>query len=205
MTSKFKLLLVPAAAVLCFAQEESTTGKSELALGLGGIPVLSRSNTPGLDAGAGVALQVNYGRQFLRVRKVAILGEVNFLASPQRDVSSSVATATRDFASLYLTPGIRVKLFPDSKFSPYALVGGGYADYEQSTTRVDGRPNPVSREIARGAFDFGAGVDLKVWRFIGLRGEARDYFTGSPIYNVATISGGQHNIAATGGIVLRWR
>jgi hypothetical protein len=203
MKSKLKLLMLPAMAGLCFAQEESA-GKNELALGLGGIPALSRSNAPGLDAGSGVALQVNYGRQFLSFRKVAILGEVNFLASPLRDVSSSVATATHDFASLYLTPGIRVKLFPASKFSPYAVVGGGYADYEQSTTRIDGRPNPVSREIARGVFDFGAGVDVRVWRFIALRAEARDYFTGSPIYNISTISGGQHNIAATGGVVLRW-
>ena len=190
-------------AALCFAQEESA-GKNELALGLGGIPALSRSSAPSLAAGSGLALQVNYGRHFLRLRKVAIMGEVNFLASPSRDVSSSVATATRDFASLYLTPGIRVKLFPTSRFSPYAAVGGGYADYEQSTTRIDGRPNLVSREIARGIFDFGAGVDVKVWRFIALRSEARDYFTGSPIYGISTISGGQHNVVATGGIVLRW-
>jgi hypothetical protein len=72
MKSKLKLLMLPAMAGLCFAQEESA-GKNELALGLGGIPALSRSNAPGLDAGSGVALQVNYGRQFLSFRKVAIL------------------------------------------------------------------------------------------------------------------------------------
>jgi hypothetical protein len=38
-----------------------------------------------------------------------------------------------------------------------------------------------------------------------VRGGARDFFTGSPDYNIATISGGQYNVAATGGIVLRWR
>jgi hypothetical protein len=47
-------------------------------------------------------------------------------------------------------------------------------------------------------------VDVRVWRFIAVWGEARDFFTGSPDYNIATISGGQHNVVATGGIVLRW-
>ena len=58
----------------------------------------------------------------------------------------------------------------------YALVGGGYADYAQSTTRIDGQPNSVSRKLARGVFDFGAGVEVRVSRFVALRGEARDFY-----------------------------
>ena len=196
-------LLLSSFAAACFAQEDSAH-KNELAFGLGGIPAMSRSDTPSLDAGPSVAFQVNYGRRFLSGHKVALYGELNFLASPLRDVSSSVSTATRDFASLYLTPGIRLKFSPASRISPYALVGGGYADYEQSTTRIDGRPNPVSRQLARGVFDFGAGIDVRLWRFIALRGEARDFYGGAPAYNVAAISGGQHNVVATGGFVMQW-
>ena len=83
-------------------------------------------------------------------------------------------------------------------------MGGGYADYEQSLTRIDGRPNQASRELARGVFDFGAGLDVHVWRFVALRGEARDFYTGSPNYNISSISGGQHNVVATGAFVLSW-
>jgi len=202
MKAKFALLLLPAA--LCMAQEE-TAHKNELALGLGGIPALSRRNSPGLDAGSGVAFQVNYGRRFLNSAKVALYGEVNLVASPQREVSSAINTATHDFASLYITPGIRVKFRPAPRISPYAVIGGGYADYEQSLTRIDGRPNQASRELARGVFDFGAGVDVHVWRFVALRGEARDFYTGAPNYNVQSIPGGQHNVVATGSFVLRWR
>ena len=129
------------------------------AFGLGGIPALSRSDTPSLEAGSGVAFQVNYGRRLFNDSKVALYGEISFLASPLRDVSSSVTTATRDFSSLYLTPGIRVKFLPPSRVSPYVLVGGGYADYEQSTTPINGQPNSASRELARGVFDFGASGD----------------------------------------------
>jgi hypothetical protein len=197
----FALLLLPAA--LCLA-EENAVPKNELAFGLGGIPALSRSDSPRLDAGSGVVFQVNYGRRFLNSSKVALYGEINFVASPLREVSTGVATATHDFASLYLTPGIRVKFRPMSRISPYAVVGGGYSDYEQSLTRIDSRPNQAPRQLARGVFDFGAGVDVHVWRFVALRGEARDFYTGSPNYNIQSISGGQHNVVATGAFVLRW-
>src|SRR5580692_13011209 len=94
------------------------------------------------------------------------------------------------------TPGLRLKAFPKSRISPYLAIGGGYADYEQSTTEINGHPNPASRELARGVFDFGAGVDVRVWRWVALRGEARDFYSGSPDYNVASLSGGQHNVFA---------
>ena len=203
MKAKFTLLLLTVFGAVCLAQED-TASTNELAFGLGGIPALSRSDTPSLGAGSGVAFQVNYGRRFLNGKNVALYGEINFLASPLRDVSSSVTAATRNFASLYLTPGIRVKFRPASRVSPYAVVGGGYADYEQSTTRIDGQPNSASRELARGVFDFGAGVDVRVWRFVAIRGEARDFYTGLPGYNVAAISGGQHNVTATCAFVLQW-
>ena len=124
MKAKFTLLLLPTMATLCLAQEESAH-KNELAFGLGGIPALSRADTPGLDTGSGVALQVNYGRRFLNSNKAALYGEINFLASPLRDVNTSVTTATHDFASLYVTPGIRVKFLPASRISPYAVISGG--------------------------------------------------------------------------------
>ena len=203
MKVKLTLLLVPAFAAICFAQEH-LAHTNELALGLGGLPALSRSDIPRLDTGSGVAFQVNYGRRFLKGHKVALYGEINALANPLRDVSSSIPTATHDFASLYITPGIRVKFLATSRISPYLLAGGGYGDYEQSTKRIDGQPNPVSRQLARGVFDFGAGVDVHVWRFLALRGEARDFYSGSPAYNVAGVSGGQHNVVATGALVLGW-
>jgi hypothetical protein len=36
-------------------------------------------------------------------------GEVNFLASPLRDVSSSITSATKNFASLYVTSGVKAE------------------------------------------------------------------------------------------------
>ena len=76
--------------------------------------------------------------------------------------------------------------------------------YEQSLLTIGGAPNPAPRYIQRGAFDFGGGVDTKLWRWIGLRGEVRDFYTGAPAYNISGVGGGQHNVVAGGGFVLRW-
>jgi opacity protein-like surface antigen len=203
MTTIRIFIFLAAAAAVGLAQE-GEEHKNELAFGLGGLPSFSRNDAPNLSAGSGVGFQVNYGRRFLDRNRFALYGEINFLASPLRDVSSSITSATKNFASLYVTPGVRLKISPRSRISPYFAIGGGYADYEQSTAQLDGRPNPGSRQLARGAFDFGAGVDVHVWRFVALRGEARDYYTGAPNYNVPSISGGQHNLVATGAFVLQW-
>jgi opacity protein-like surface antigen len=152
---------------------------------------------------SGKALQINYGYRFWGNDAVAVYGEFHFLANPQRQVSGA-SFLTRDFASLYLTPGVRVKFNPKGHIQPYGVVGGGYALYEQSTTTVGGAPNPAPRHTSRGAFQYGGGVDIPVLKWIGIRGEVRDFFTGSPALNTPSQSIGVHNVVASGGFVLRF-
>lgn len=195
-----------AAAGLLVSAVPLRAQKHEVGLLLGGIFGGSRgSGADSLDLSAGTALQANYGYRFLGAEdKVALYGEVHFLANPQRTVDSQNSSATRDVATLYVTPGVRVKFFPASGISPFVAVGGGYAAYEQSLTQIDGQPNPAPRLINRGVFSFGGGVDFKFWRFVGLRAEVRDFYSGSPAYNLPSIRGGQHNVVASGGLVLRF-
>jgi len=177
----------------------------ELGLTLGGLLRESRGDAATrLTLGGGIALQANYGYRLLGGEKLAMYGEVHFLANPLRDIASANRRATRDVATLYVTPGVRVKMFPRSRVSPYFALGGGYALYEQSTNLLDGAVNTAPRFLNRGALDFGGGVDVRFLHFIALRGEIRDFFTGSPAYNVPSIAGGQHNVTAGGGIVLRF-
>ncbi len=191
------MLALPAAT---FAQ------KHELGLTLGGLLSQDRG-TPPTDAhlSGGTALQANYGYRFWSNDRVALLGEVHFLANGQRKISSSNPAATRDVATAYVTPGIRVKFAPNAAVAPYFAIGGGYALYEQSFFQQNGAGNPAQRFLHRGAFDFGGGIDVKFWRWIGLRAEVRDFYTGSPAFNLPTgPRGGQHNVVAGGGFVLKW-
>ncbi|MGJ5814580.1 outer membrane beta-barrel protein [Paludibaculum fermentans] len=194
--------LVAATALL--AQESGP--RHEIGLTLGGLfgPTRELGNAR-FSPSTGVAFQANYGYRLWGGRVAAVYGEAHLLASPNQTVNTTSVAATRDFASLFVTPGIRVKLRPAGRLSPYAVVGGGYAQFEQSTYLVNGELNPAARRVHRGVFDFGGGVDSKLWRFVGLRAEIRDFYSGSPLYSIAAQSGGQHNIVASGGIVLRFQ
>lgn len=189
---------------LAFAEE--APAKHEVGLTLGGLFSTQRGAGPTrVDLGSGVAFQANYGYRLFANNKAAIYAEVHLLANPLRDVNSPSGTATRDVATLFITPGIRVKFAPAHRIAPYFAIGGGWADYEQSVTTLAGNSNPAPRTVNHGAFDYGGGVDFKFWRFVGLRTEVRDFYTGNPSYNSPSISGGQHNVVAGGGLVLKFR
>ena len=110
----------------------------------------------------------------------------------------------RDFASLYLRPGIRVELNPKGRIQPSATLGAGYALYEQNTTPLSGVLNSAPRHLSRGAFQCGGGLDTPIFKWVSLRGEIRDFYTGLPALNVNTIRGGTHNVIVSGGFVLKF-
>jgi hypothetical protein len=197
--SRIVLLATLTLAVPALAQ------RHELGLTLGRFAGGERSAPGGnLDIGSGTALQADYGYRLVQTPVASLLFCVHLLAGPQRNVESVSQTATRDIASLYLTPGVRAKFSPEGHISPWVELGGGYAQYEHSTTRLDGQPNHAPRRIHRGAFVFGGGVDVKLVRFLSLRGEIRDYYSGSPSFNVLTSGSGQHNVVLGGGFLLRF-
>lgn len=181
------------AASLCAQQHE-------LGLTLGGVMSQQRGS---LHLGNGTALQANYGYRVVSAEMAALYLETHFVANGARDIQSLSTSAGRNIATLYVTPGLRLKFFPNSRFSPYVAAGAGYALYEQSTTTLAGKPNPAPRHLNRGAFDFGAGIDTPLWRFVSLRAEVRDFCTGNPAFNTSVPGTGQHNVIAGGGLVLR--
>ena len=208
MTSFMKIFASICLAILTLgnARAQELPIRHEIGLTLGGLFLNERSGVPTrLELGPGVAFQANYGYRLFAAEKAALYAEVHLLASPLRDVTSTDQRLTRDVATLFITPGFRLKFFPNRAVAPYVAVGGGWADYEQSTSRLDGQPNSASRVVNHGVFDFGGGVDFKFWRFIGLRAEIRDFYAGGPSYNTAAISGGQHNVVAGGGLVLKFQ
>src|SRR5439155_567199 len=87
--------------------------------------------------------------------------------------------------------------------SSSSLWGCGYALYEQSAKLSNGQ-NTTNKFLNRGVFDFGGGLDYRLFRFLGLRGEVRDFVSGNPNLNVALSSSTQHNIVASGGISVRF-
>lgn len=195
--------LLAGIVALCGAQD--MPHKNELTFGLGGFTATDRGGVQGLSLEPGMALSANYARLLFGGRTAALYGEVEFAASPLREVTALSRTATHDVASLYITPGLRLKVWPTRRFSPFAVVGGGYAEFEQSKTEINGAKNSAPRELSRGAIDYGAGFDVHVWRFVSLRGEVRDFYAGAPAYNLPGVGGGQHNVLSGAALVFGWR
>ena len=181
--------------------------KHELALTAGSVLSQDRgAATNAINLGSGIALQVNYAHQIVKGNRYASLyGDVQFMANPQRVVASTVTTAIRDLASLYVVPGVKVKFVPEGKVSPWFSIGAGYSLYEHSANLLNGLVSPVPRHLNRGTIGYGGGLDWKAWRNVSLRLEARDFYSGGVAYNVTGTGGGQHNQVAGGGIVLRFK
>src|SRR5262245_17804378 len=116
-----RILLALGLSNLAFAATaENDAPKHEVGLTLGGLLNQSRSVVgKQLDLGTGLALQANYGLRLWQAKDVALYGEVHFLANPQRVVSSADSNLTRDVATIFLTPGIRVKFFPSRAIAPF--------------------------------------------------------------------------------------
>ena len=180
---------------------------NDITLSLGGTLSQSRDfqspTTGATQTSADISLGVNYGRRFLDAEVAELYGEVESVALPNRGLTAATATVPQNYASLYVAPGLRLKVLPSARLSPWFAVGGGYALYEQSAKLSNGQ-NTTNKFLSRGVFDFGGGLDYKVFRFLGLRGEVRDFLSGNPNLNVALSSSTQHNVVASGGINVRF-
>lgn len=185
--------------------------KNEIGLLLGGTftPSLDLAG-PGanrLEIGSGTTFQLTYERQLTTTGSTALYLEVPALAIPLQDITSSNGVVPRNYASFFVTPGLRVKFATSRLVSPWFSAGGGYALFDESANRMDGTHN-TGRGTSGGALQFGGGADfrtpIRVLLPVGLRAEVRDLYTAKPNYNVSTGSGFQHNVVLSGGIVLHF-
>jgi hypothetical protein len=190
-------LLAPTFPVQALAQ------RNDITLSLGGIAAQSwtlRSPAAGpTQISADVSLGANYGHRLLQAEFAALYAEIQFVALPNRSVTPTTAIVPQNYASLYVTPGLRLKVLPRARLSPWAVLGGGYALYEQSAKLSNGQ-NTTNKFLNREVFDYGGGLDYRLFWFFGLRGEVRDFVSGNPNLNAALSSSTQHNIVASGGI-----
>lgn len=172
---------------------------SELGLTLGRILPRQRGD---LDLRGGLALQANYGKRVWAGRGLALLGEAHLLASPLREVTTANPQAARDFASLYLMPGLRLKFGPERRLTPYVAGGVGYAQYHSSELLQNSAASPVRDRQHTWGGNFGGGVDVRVLPWLAVRGEVRDFVTPTPRLNTP-LTGAQHNVQVSGGFVIR--
>ncbi len=195
------LIVLAAGAGSAFAQA------NEVGLLLGGVVTPKRdlqTGTAQAQISTGLTFIATYGRRIVDGDKAALIGEVVFTATPLNEIKSANLTLPRDYSSLFFTPGLKLKFFPRSVLSPYIAAGAGYARFTGSELRLNGQANPGRQSVSTGAFNYGGGIEVRVFKYLALRGEVRDFITGNPSFNAPVSGGIQHNILPAGGFVVRF-
>ena len=98
---------------------------------------------------------------------------------------------------------MRATLPIPGRVSAFGAMGAGYARYSESKLRRDGTPNPGQQDTNTGALQFGGGINVGGWSWLGFRGEIRDVYTGARRFSIATPRGTVHNLVTSGGLELR--
>jgi hypothetical protein len=159
--------------------------------------------TPGalVTSSAGLTFEVNYGRRLKDFGIVGLTVEVPAAFNFDQKIHYNLNLVPKDYTSIFVTPSLRANFFPDSGFSPWLSAGGGFGYIRSSSDLEYGGPNPGDRGATSGVFQFGAGMDLRVFRTLSVRGEVRDFYAGVPQINVDIGKGHQHNFFVGGGVV----
>lgn len=203
---KLRLVLVLTVALL--AAESAFAQKHEVAFTGGALKVGERGfdlPQPGfLRFSTGFTYEFSYVRRLIDARLAALYFEVPFAGTPRTTIKTTNALSPSSYSSVFFTPGLKVKLLPGGKYSPFATLGAGLAHFREGGTTVNNQPNPSGNSKTDTVFAFGFGLDVKVHSILSIRGEVRDFYSDLPPLNVRALSDRQHNALISAGIVLRF-
>jgi opacity protein-like surface antigen len=178
------LLAVPATAV---AQ------KVELAVTGGGyFPTGTRANV-----GNAAAIEGTFAYRVFHVPLISLYGEVPVA----RTFDAGLNAINGSYTGTFVTPGLKVKIAPAFFVSPYFSAGVGVAHFDASGRNGGASINRSNNSLAYG---LAGGLDMKIFPFVSLRGEIRDFNSGGLGFVVPGVSGRQNNLVASAGIVLRF-
>ena len=175
--------------------------KLDLALTVGGYHPVNN----GFTSDNAFAIEGNLGARLASVPFFALYLEIPVAGTLDTTVPLTALSSTGTYSSIFVAPGLRLKFAPSFPLSPYIATGGGLAHFSRSASQT---PAGASNSVNKGVWDIGGGLDMKIAPFLGLRGEVRDFYSGSPELRISQVTGTfnerQHNILFTGGLVVRF-
>jgi hypothetical protein len=195
---------IAAALIVCTlcSVEATAQGRFDVGLLLGSTNATDEGSALQFDRGT--TYQATFAWRVWRTDDVNLSIEVPFIASPAFTVTTPGPSLPLEYASLYLTPGVRVIWAPKGPVSFFGAIGGGYARYSESKLKADRSANPGQRDTNAGALQLGGGVDVRGFGWLGFRGELRDVYTGARNFSVPTPGEHVHNVIGSGGLVIRF-
>jgi len=202
------MMIVSVLATSAAAQDE----KNELTGMLGRI-FISDQGIHGPDApawnpyvrsGKGLTFEINYARILKANPIFSVAGEIPAAFNLDEDLGSGGDVVPKDYKQIFVTPAVRVNLFPFTKVSPWASFGGGFGYFSENKNLNYSGTNPGGSSTS-GVIQAGLGLDVGIWRRLSIRGEVRDFWTGTPDLPLAdTGKTRQHNYFVSGGAMWRF-
>lgn len=192
MKKAFQLVLL---AAMCLPVIQAHAQKNEFAAEASG--QFPSANNLSFDPAVG--FQLNYAHRLIGVPGIGLYVEVPFLAGFNNLRTLASLENGQNYNSLYVTPGVKLKLLPGFFLSPYLAGGVGVAHFSASTSSGGSETDFAA--------DIGGGLDVKVFPYLSLRGEVRDFITDTPGLNLGVLNnfvGKTNNVVASGGIVFRF-
>jgi hypothetical protein len=160
---------------------------------------------PFVRSGKGLTFEINYARRLFGTEIYAISAEVPAVFNLDEDLGSGGDVVPSDYKQIFVTPSVRVNLFPATKVSPWVSFGGGFGHFSEGSNLNYYGANPGSSSTS-GVIQGGLGLDvspfLKRFSHFSFRGEARDFYSGTPNLPLAdTGKTRQHNYFVGGGVI----
>jgi opacity protein-like surface antigen len=197
-------VLVALAAFVAQATAQEFEEDWELS-GLIGRAFIRNQGTKGVNQvrfGNGLAFEVNYAARMLGGQRFwSLYLEFPVVVNLDEDLNADTSQVPEQFRSYFVTPAARFHLFSNAALSPWVSAGGGFGYFSESSKLLSGTPNGGKTGTPTGVFQAGVGMDVKTFKNVDFRLEARDFWSGVPHLNVNTGTSRQHNIFVSGGIV----
>jgi hypothetical protein len=203
------LTVVTTLAASAVAQDE----KNEIGGTLGRTFISNQGIKSGIDpntiiaSGKGLSFDIEYARRFIVTPVFAVSGEAVVMVNKDEDINGGAygaAVVPPQYSQLFVTPGARLNLFPTTAVSPWISLGAGFAHFGENSTLIYGGTNP-GKSTTSIVIQGGIGLDVKMWRKLSIRGEARDFWSGEPDFPLApTGKSRQHNYFVAGGVFWRF-
>jgi hypothetical protein len=150
------------------------------------------------------SFEVNYGRLLMTRKIFGLYAEVPVAIFPKMDLNYYPGGIPKDIGAAFVTPSVRLNVFSGDSVTPWVSAGGGYGRFWESSSLYPFGTNTGATGTNTGVIQFGAGLDVWVWRKWGARFEARDFYSGVPNLDVDTGRSRQHNYYVGLGVARRF-
>jgi len=155
---------------------------------------------PIVHFGNGFTMEADYARHLTPENLIMLSFELPVALSFDMDLASGDKSVPESYKFFFITPSARFNFFANTRVSPWVSGGGGYGRFAESSNSLLG-PNTGPTGTNTGIVQFGAGLDARVWTKFSIRGEVRDFWSGTPQLNVDTGKSRQHNFFVGGGVI----